>query len=109
MNIIFAKHDGCSKEFMFKVPDGLKPAKNNILWVETMHGETVAVATSDVISVGSIEQVAEKFGAYLPLKEVIAFANDGLQAYIANSTYRDIERTCHEKQVNVHGNFKLPF
>ena len=35
MTIIFAKHDGCDKEFIFEVPAGMYPKKNDVLWVDT--------------------------------------------------------------------------
>lgn len=42
MTIIFAKHDGCDKEFIFEVPAGMYPVRNDVLWVDTAYGETVA-------------------------------------------------------------------
>lgn len=92
MTIIFAKHDGCDKEFIFEVPAGMYPVRNDILWVDTSMGETVAVATSDTIWGQKVEQIVERFGAYLPLKKVKAYANKGLQAYIENRTYSEVGR-----------------
>lgn len=109
MTIIFAKHDGCDKEFIFEVPAGMYPVANDILWVDTAYGETVAVATSDTIFGHRVEQIVERFGAYLPLKKVKAYANKGIQAYIENRTYSEIERFCHNKQVNIHELEDLPF
>lgn len=109
MNIILAKHDGCNKEFVFEVPNGMIPTTNDILWVDTTKGETVAIATSDVISGDGVEQIAERFGAYLPLKSVKAYANEGLQHYIENRTYREVEAFCHGRQVNVNKCRDLPF
>ena len=30
MTIIFAKHDGCNKEFIFEVPAGMYPVRNDL-------------------------------------------------------------------------------
>ena len=109
MNIIFANHDGCDKEYIFEVPNGMHPERSDILWVETSKGDTVAVATSDVISGYKMEQVVEKFGAYLPLKVVRTYANKELQTYIENRTYREVGAFCQDRQVNVHECYDLPF
>ena len=109
MTIIFAKHDGCDKEFIFEVPAGMYPVRNDILWVDTSMGETVAVATSDTIWGQKVEQVVERFGAYLPLKKVKAYANKGLQAYIENRAYSEVGEFCRYRQVNVHELEDLPF
>lgn len=108
-SIIFAKHDGCDKEFIFEVPEGMKPCKNDVLWVETSFGETVAVATSDWIKGLHVEEIVERFGGYLPLKKVIAYANKGLQLYIENRAYREVGALCQDRQVNVHEIENLPF
>ena len=109
MTIIFAKHDGCDREFIFEVPAGMYPVRNDILWVDTSMGETVAVATSDTIWGQKVEQIVERFGAYLPLKKVKAYANKGLQAYIENRTYSEVGAFCQDRQVNVHELEDLPF
>ena len=109
MTIIFAKHDGCDKEFIFEVPAGMYPVKNDVLWVDTAYGETVAVATSDTIFGHKMEQVVERCGAYLPLKKVKAYANRELQTYIENRIYRGVGAFCQDRQVNVHDIEGLPF
>ena len=109
MTIIFAKHDGCDKEFLFEVPAGMSPVKNDVLWVDTAYGETVAVATSDTIFVHEIDQLAERLGAYLPLKKVKAYANRSLQTYIENRIYGELGAFCRDRQVNVHEIEDLPF
>lgn len=98
MNLIFAKHDRCAKEFLFEVPDGMHPVAHDILWVDTMKGETIAIATSDTISCDNIEQIAQRFGAYFPLKKVKTYANKGLQCYIENSIYREVWSFCEDRQ-----------
>ena len=109
MTIIFAKHDGCDKEFIFEVPAGMYPVENDVLWVDTAYGETVAVATSDTIFGHRVEQIVERFGAYLPLKKVKAYANQCLQTYIANRTYKDISNVCQVRQKSIHEIEELPF
>ena len=109
MNIIFAKHDGYDKEYIFEVPYGMHPERNDILWVETSKGDTVAVATSDVISGYKMEQIVEKFGAYLPLKVVRTYANKQLQTYIENRTYREVGAFCQDRQYSIHEIEDLPF
>ena len=109
MTIIFAKHDGCDKEFIFEVPAGMYPVENDILWVDTAYGETVAVATSDTIFGQKVEQIVKRLGAYLPLKKVKAYANQGLQTYIANRTYKDIGNVCQARQKSIYDIEDLPF
>lgn len=109
MTIIFAKHDGCDKEFIFEVPAGMYPVKNDVLWVDTSYGETVAVATSDAIFVNEVAQLAERFGAYLPLKKVKAYANRGLQTYIENRIYREVGAFCQDRQASVYELEEVPF
>ena len=109
MNIIFAKHDGCDKEFIFEVPAGMYPVRNDVLWVETAYGETVAVASSDTIFGHGIEEIITRFGAYLPLKKVKAYANRELQTYIENRAYREVGAFCQDRQSNIHETEDLPF
>ncbi len=109
MNIIFAKHDALNKEYLFEVPEGMHPVKGDVLWVDTSKGETVATATSDMISGHGVEQIAEKFGAYFPLKKVLAYANKGIETYINNRAYEKVVRYCCGEQKNVHAIDGLPF
>jgi hypothetical protein len=76
MNIIFAKHGvNEPREFCFSVPDNMVGdiQKGMMLYVETMHGNTVAYATTGVISGAGAEDVALQRGAYFPLKSVLSF------------------------------------
>ena len=79
---VFAKHDGSTKEFMFAVPYYLEVHKGDILLVETIHGESIATATSEIIEGQDLDEVAVRFGAYLPLKEVKQVVGKRLKAYI---------------------------
>ena len=42
-NLVFAKHDNCSQEFLFAVPWYLEVRKGDVLLVDTIHGEAVAL------------------------------------------------------------------
>ena len=109
MNIIFAKPDALNKEYLFEVPEDMRPVKGDVLWVDTSKGETVATATSDMISGHGVEQITEKFGAYFPLKKVLAYANKGIETYINNRVYEKVVRYCCGEQKNVHAIDDLPF
>lgn len=89
MNIIFAKHDNSNKEFVFEVTQGLNPTRGDILWVETARGDAIAKATSGLIESPSNYEIAEKFGAYFPLKKVKTFANKEMQEYCKNRILED--------------------
>lgn len=99
MKIVFAKHDIDSKEYIFEVPDGMNIKKGDILFVDTMRGQQIAVATTDMQSGEYTEHMLSKLGAYLPLKKVLAYANKEIQDYIFNNTINGIISTIeHEKQ-----------
>lgn len=80
--IIFAKHDGSEREFLFAVPPNLRVQKDDILLVNTMRGPALATATSEVIIGPNINELATRFGAYLPLKTVRAAATKEICEYI---------------------------
>lgn len=88
--LVFAKHDCCNKEFLFAVPFDMEVRKGDVLLVDTMHGLTVATATTEVFEGINIDEVAEKFGAYLPLKEVKQVAGRQIQEYLRNKAVSDI-------------------
>lgn len=81
--LVFAKHDNCDKEFIFAVPCNFEIHKGDILLVNTMYGEDIAKATSEIIEGQDLDEVAMRFGAYLPLKEVKQVVGKRLQDYIA--------------------------
>ena len=88
--LVFAKHDGCNKEFLFAVPFDMEVRKGDVLLVDTMHGLTVATATSEMFEGRNIDEVATKFGAYLPLKEVKQVAGKEIQEYLSRQTLSGI-------------------
>lgn len=90
MNIVFAKHDNCDKEFCFEVPDGMAISKGDILLVDTMHGKTLATATTGVISGEGAGDVALKAGAYFPLKKVLSSMGAQLRIYIEEKVKEEI-------------------
>nr|DAE43353.1 MAG TPA: hypothetical protein [Caudoviricetes sp.] len=110
MNIIFAKHDNGNKEFVFEVPQGLNPTRGDILWVETMRGNAIAKATSGLIESPSNYEIAEKFGAYFPLKKVRAFANKEMQEYCESRILGDVLGNIADKLCKASkGTTDIPF
>ena len=87
---VFAKHDGCNKEFVFAVPPWMSVHKGDVLLVETKDGRAIATATSNIIEGEDVEQVALRFGAYLPLKKVLQVCGPELQKYIRIKTIGEI-------------------
>ena len=92
MNIIYAKHDGCDKEFCWQVPDSMVQyiRKGDVLLVETYRGVDVAIATTGVISGDGTKDIAEKAGAYFPLRFVISFVDSHLKSYLTNMVRNDL-------------------
>lgn len=84
MNVIYGKHDGCSKEFVWEVPGEMKDyiLKGDLLLVDTARGIDVVTATTGVISGDGARDVAEKNGAYFPLKRVISFVDSNLKVVL---------------------------
>lgn len=90
MKTVFAKHKDTedAKEYLFKVPSHIKKIrKGDILAVNTMRGLSLAIATSDIQDCS--ELIAEKLGAYLPLKEVYCIVTDELFQLIKNADEQD--------------------
>jgi hypothetical protein len=92
MNIIFGKHDNCPKEFCWEVPEHFKNEihKGDLLLVNTFQGLDIAIAVSDVICGDGANYIAEKAGAYFPLKGIVSFANNMMVSYIDNKVKKDI-------------------
>ena len=80
MNMIFAKHDARDKEFIFSVPAGAVVKKGDMLWVNTMYGKSIAIASSDMFF--GDEEIAVRYGAYLPVKEVAGIISKELYSAI---------------------------
>lgn len=88
--MVFAKHDGCEKEYLFAVPHWLSVKEGDILLVNTRRGESVATATSDMFTVSKANEVAVRFGAHIPLKEVKQVVGKTLQTYIIQKERQEI-------------------
>lgn len=71
--MIFARHAGQEKEYVFEVAskDAWPVNRGDFLIVDTMHGIHAAQATSDLVECQDVGLIAQKYGAYLPLKQVI--------------------------------------
>lgn len=111
MNVIFARHDGCQKDFCWQVPDNLKNyiSKSDILLVDTMGGLDIATAITGVISGDGARDIAENKGAYFPLKSVVSFANDELRRYIARQIKLQLAKSVNSILNEEVCNSELPF
>lgn len=71
MHIVFASH-GDSRSFLFFVPSDEQIFRGEVLFVDTVRGETTAMATSDSfwVTQDQAEQIVAGTGAYFPLKGV---------------------------------------
>ena len=86
MKTVFAKHKDTkdTKEYLFRVPKHIKRIKQgDLLAVETSKGLSIAIATTEMQECS--ELIAEKLGAYLPLKEVYCIVTYELFQIIKNS------------------------
>ena len=103
---VFAKHENLSKEYLFAVPNDLYNInKGNILLVDTNKGEEIAIATSTIIEGENLDEIALKFGAYLPLKKVKAVLNQRLKEYVERNERERILLQIKELFINS----ELPF
>ena len=88
--VVFAKHDNCSQEFLFAVPWYLEVRKGDVLLVETKRGDAIATATTEMFEGRDIDEVAKRFGAYLPLKRVKAVAGKEIRQYLKLKLYEEL-------------------
>lgn len=103
---VFAKHENSSKEYLFAVPiDLYNINKGDILLVDTKKGEEIAIATSTIIEGENLDEIALKFGAYLPLKKVKAVLNQRLKEYVERNERERILLQIKELFINS----ELPF
>ena len=94
MKVVFAKHPASPKEFLFMVPDDMKsPERDDVMLVDTMYGETIAVASSDVIEIDRVDELVNRCGAYLPLKKVLAVCSKALRDYIERELRKSIAQS----------------
>ena len=106
--LVFAKHDGCSKEFLFAVPYYLEVRKGDVILVNTAKGLTVATATTEMFEGRNIDEVALRYGAYLPLKEVKQVCGKALQTFIENKVRNEIIQNIQDKNTTIVC-YELPF
>jgi hypothetical protein len=88
--IVFARHEGDKKEYLFEVPEGMKVKHDDILLVDTIKGKQIARATGDMSTGDYTDDILLRLGAYLPLKRVLAVAGEEIQEYIKTVVIRDI-------------------
>jgi hypothetical protein len=90
MKTVFAKHEDTkyAKEYLFRVPKHIKKInEGELLAVHTMKGLSLAIATTEMQECS--ELIAEKLGAYLPLKEVYCIVTYELFQLIKNADEKD--------------------
>lgn len=105
---VFAKHDYSEKEYIFAVPCHLTVRKGDILLVNTCKGRTIATATSEMFEGLNIDEIAEKFGAYLPLKEVVQNCGAEIQQYLKDKVVAEISAMLNAKAFE-RKYYELPF
>ena len=96
--LIFAKHEGNNRDYLFAVPFDIEVRKGDVLLVDTMHVLQVATATTEMFEGRNIAEVADKFGAYLPLKEVKQVAGKQIQEHLRRKAFSEI----NHKMVEVY-------
>lgn len=71
--MIFARHAGQEKEYVFEVAskDAWPVNRGDFLIVDTMYGIHAAQATSDLVECQDVGLIAQKYGAYMPLRQVL--------------------------------------
>jgi hypothetical protein len=88
----------------------VKCIKNgDLLLVETSQGVTIATATTGILSGDGIQEFAQRNGAYMPLKNVISFANQEVIQYIENRIKNKIFKILYSDSYTSIYNIKLPF
>lgn len=90
MKYILAKHQKHSKEYVFQVPEDIKVHRGDLLLVDTIRGEQLATATSDIFEGDGATEIAIRFGAYLPIRKVICAKNKRTIIRIARELLAEI-------------------
>lgn len=75
-NLIFATHGEYGKKFLFGLPVNVTIKEGERIFVDTMYGESQAIAATDSFQVDSeaLSAIVAGCGAYLPLKSVTGIA-----------------------------------
>lgn len=102
--LVFAKHDNCSQEFLFAVPHYLEVRKGDVLLVETMRGDAIATATTEMFEGRDIDEVAKRFGAYLPLKRVKEVAGKVIKEHLRLQLYNELKQKVGKAFLEVREN-----
>ncbi len=76
MNLIFCKHDGDPKSYLFELPMAYEVGASDIgrtVIVDTIRGEVEAkiVSRNIIVPASAARDIALNTGAYLPLKKVV--------------------------------------
>ena len=72
IQIVFASHSANGKSFLFEIPSDDPISSGEVLYVDTLRGETTAMACCDSfwVSREQLEQIVAGTGAYFPIKHV---------------------------------------
>ena len=100
--IVFARHDGVEKEYVFSVPEQMRIDIGDLLLVDTSRGPQVVTASSSIISGANLDQVAKRFGATFPLREVLQVCGQQMRTYIMKQAMNKMiaEMKLKQQQVN---------
>lgn len=93
VNVIFAKHQGSEKFYLFEVDSRqINPAyikSGDTLFVDTCKGMAAVIAATNVISIyeTDLENFCKMCGAYLPLKKCVEKVSREFLAHIQYSSF----------------------
>jgi hypothetical protein len=75
-NLVFIKHMGDAKHYLFEVPMSIKLKKGNKVFCDTMYGRHLGECVTDSFYVDDPARmcIVEGVGAYEPLKKVVGNA-----------------------------------
>lgn len=105
---VFAKHPGEQKEYIFAVVPPMEVRKGDVLLVETMRGRDVAIATTEMFESRNVDEIAQKFGAYLPLKNVVQVCGKEMQSHFRIKYRRETAADIIEELKNKFV-YEIPF
>ena len=75
-NLVFIKHMGDAKYYLFEVPMSIELKKGNKVFCDTMYGRQLGECVTDSFYVDDISRacIVIGCGAYEPLKRVVGYA-----------------------------------
>jgi hypothetical protein len=81
INLVFVKHDGCSKQFLFQAPLDASLHMGQRVYVDTKNGECEATVSREnfFVNKGTARTITEGCGGYWPLKCVLGRMQDNIK------------------------------